>query len=77
MKITIRDGISPSLALRCVESVVRGGRVSEGEHGRMYYCWATLFATAEGTICVATRQYRKDDCFVVYRHERGDATETV
>jgi hypothetical protein len=35
MKIDIRDGISETLALELVLDVVRRGRVSQGEHGKM------------------------------------------
>lgn len=72
MKIDIRDGIPHHIALQCVLSVVRAGKISEGEHGKKYYCWVTTFDTPVGDIVVATRQYRKDDCFIVYKqkHEK-------
>ena len=70
MKIDIRDDIPPTLALECVKKVVREGRVSTGEHGKKYYCWATQFDTSVGEVMVVTRQYRKDDCFVVYKQKK-------
>ena len=69
MKIDIRDNIPDAIAVECVMHVVRAGRISEGEKGKKYYCWATILKTPVGEVVVATRQYRKDDCFVVYKHE--------
>lgn len=71
MKIDIKDNIPPVIALECVKQVVAEGKVSKGERGKMYYCWATSFNTPVGHIFVVTRQYRKSDCFIVYkdRHE--------
>lgn len=68
--IDIRGDIKPAVALECVRQVVAQGKVSEGERGKKYYCWATRFFTPEGTIVVSTRQYRKNDCFVVYKQNR-------
>ena len=70
MRIDIRNDIPHYIALECVTRVVREGRISVGEHGKMYYCWATEFVTPIGCIIVATRQYRKDDCFVVYKQKK-------
>lgn len=67
--IDIRDDISPTLALECVRHVIASGRISEGEHGKKYYCWATSFDTNEGEIIVYTRQYRISDCFLVYKNQ--------
>ena len=67
MKIDIRDDIPPEVALEAVKQVVREGKISQGERGKMYYCWATSFSTNIGKIMVVTRQYRKSDCFVVYK----------
>ena len=69
MKIDIRDGIPDAIAVECVMHVVRAGRISTGERGKKYYCWATILDTPVGKVVVATRQYRKDDCFVVYKHK--------
>ena len=67
MKIEIRDNIDPALALELVRMVVEKGKVSKGEKGKMYYCWATCFDVNGEQIIVWTRQYRKDDCFTVYK----------
>lgn len=75
INIDIRDNIKPELALLLVSSVIDSGKISKGENGKMYYCWGTLFDTPDGEIMVATRQYRKTDCFVVYRHKKQNETE--
>lgn len=67
INIEIRDDINPVLALDLVGRVVANGKISEGEHGKKYYCWGTSFDTPNGEIMVVTRQYRKSDCFVVYK----------
>lgn len=67
IEIDIRDYINPDLAVACVQQVMGRGKISEGEEGKMYYCWATVFDTSDGQIVVSTRQYRKNDCFVVYK----------
>lgn len=72
MKIDIRDGIPDDIALQCVHLVVSKGRVSKGEKGRMYYCWATLISTTVGDVWVLTRQYRKNDCFLVYKDRTNE-----
>ena len=59
--ITIEDGINPVVALERVAEVVRDGRVSK--NGTMY-CYATQFSD---DIMVATAEYRKSDCFRVYK----------
>lgn len=65
--IEIRDGIEPSFALSCINTVIRGGRISgKGK----YYCYATMFATPNGNIMVYTRENRKSDCFIVEK-EKG------
>ena len=69
MKIDIRDEIPPEIALECVKQVVSEGKISVGEKGKKYYCWVTSFNTSIGKIVVVTRQYRKDDCFVVYKYK--------
>lgn len=63
--LDIRDDISPTMALEAVKQVVAHGRVSN--NGKMY-CYATLFDTSEGKIVVSTREYRKSDCFMVYKY---------
>ena len=72
IEIDIRDGISPVTALEAVRQVVIEGKVSEGENGKMYYCWATTFSTLIGKIVVLTRQYRKNDCFVVFKEKNNE-----
>ncbi len=69
IQIEIRDDIPPVQALEPIKQVVEHGKVSEGERGRKYYCWATVFKNMEdgSQFVVATRQYRKNDCFVVYK----------
>lgn len=67
IEIDIRDGIRPVIAIEAVRQVVQEGRISQGERGKMYYCWAMTFDSLEGEIVVCTRQYRKNDCFVVYK----------
>lgn len=69
VEIDIRDDIKPEIALECVKQVIRGGKVSAGENGKMYYCWATTFDTPLGELVVYTRQYRKNDCFMVYKNK--------
>lgn len=68
--IDVRDDIPAAFAVECVMHVVRAGKISEGERGKMYYCWATVLSTPVGEVVVSTRQYRKSDCFVVYKHKR-------
>jgi hypothetical protein len=70
--IDIQDDTSPTLALECVRHVINDGRVSQGEHGKMYYCWATTFTTNEGELLVLTRQYRKSDCFIVRKTKKTE-----
>lgn len=69
VEIDIRDGIKPEIALECVKRVIQSGKVSVGENGKMYYCWATTFDTPLGELVVYTRQYRKNDCFMVYKNK--------
>ena len=64
--IDIRDDIPPAIALYYVCKVVAQGRISNNNKS---YCYGTLFKTSVGNIFVSTRQYRKSDCFVVYKEE--------
>ena len=73
--IDVRDNINPELALRLVARVIAGGKISTGENGKMYYCWLTVFGTPDGEIGVSTRQYRKNDCFVVWKYGKKNGTE--
>lgn len=70
IEIDIRDNITPSTALNVVRNVVEMGKISIGEKGKKYYCWATSFTTEEGDMMVYTRQYRKNDCFLVCKYKR-------
>ena len=72
IEIDIREDIDPVVAMDCVRRVIAEGKVSRGEKGKMYYCWAMSFLTQDGMIWVSTRQYRKADCFVVYKDKRKE-----
>lgn len=50
--IDVWDNINPEMALDLVARVVANGKISKGENGKMYYCWATLFDTPDGEIMV-------------------------
>ena len=76
IQIEIRDDIPDAIAVECVMHVVRHGKVSQGEHSKMYYCWATVLETPVGKVVVSTRQYRKNDCFVVYKMNNNEETTT-
>ena len=68
MRIEVEiDGVSPEIALECVQYVIKQGKISHDTKGHAYYCWATTFETKEGIVCVYTKPYRKADCFRVYR----------
>lgn len=75
INIDIRDDIEQGLALRLVARVIAGGKVSRGENGKMYYCWLTVFDTPDGEIAVSTRQYRKNDCFVVWKYGKRNGKQ--
>jgi len=62
--IDIRDDIDPEVALRRIAHVIAGGRISKNN---TLYCYGT---TWEDGICVHTRDYRKNDCFVVYTSKK-------
>lgn len=64
--LDIRNDISPEIALECVKQVIAQGKISN--NGKMY-CYATTFSTNEGEIWIATRPYRKSDCFVIYKNK--------
>lgn len=63
--IDIRHDISPTIALECVRQVIMREMLSAD---RKSYCYATTFDTNEGEVWVATRPYRKSDCFLVYKN---------
>jgi len=75
INIDIRDDIEQGLALRLVARVIAGGKISRGENGKMYYCWLTVFDTPDGEIAVSTRQYRKNDCFVVWKYGKRNGKQ--
>ena len=60
--LDIHDDIPPTVALNCVSKVVADGRISNDGKS---YCYATCFDTSVGEVWVATRQYRKSDCFLI------------
>ena len=59
--IDIRNDIDPALAVQRVNQVIEDGRISNNGKN---YCWITTWSD---DICVAVREYRKSDCFVVYK----------
>ncbi len=59
--IDIRDNIDYSLAMERVSSVVDKGRISKN---KTLYCYHTAWSDG---INVSVRDYRKNDCFVVYK----------
>lgn len=77
IEIEIRDDIKPEQALDCVRQVVEEGKISKGDKGKMYYCWASIFEVfntmanrQDYNIVVVTQRYRKNDCFVVLKEKR-------
>jgi len=64
--LNIRDNISPTLALECVKQAIGRGKIPADCKS---YCCAVVFDTDEGKIWVATRPYRKSDCFLIYKNE--------
>lgn len=68
MRVEIEiDGVSPEIALECVQYVIKQGKISHDTKGNTYYCWATAFETREGIIYVHTKPRGKADCFRVYK----------
>ena len=63
--LDIRHDISPTTALECVRLVISKGTVSNSGKS---YSYATTFDTNEGEVWVATRPYRKSDCFLIYKN---------
>jgi hypothetical protein len=62
--IDIRDGIPQELAVEKVLKVIKQGRISKDD---TIYCHLTVF---EDGIHVAVNDYRKSDCFIVYKSKR-------
>ena len=79
IEIDIRNDIKPEMALEAVKQVVKNGKISNGENGKKYYCWATTFDCSDTSgdykMVVYTRQYRKNDCFVVYKEGKYHETK--
>jgi hypothetical protein len=61
--IDIRDNIDPEDAVRRVAQVISGGKISKNN---TMYCFLT---TWKDGIAVATNEYRKSDCFVVWKNK--------
>lgn len=68
ISIDIRHDIPESIALECVKQVIATGKVSGNGTS---YCYATTFDTSVGEVWVHPRQYRKTNCFLVYKNEKG------
>lgn len=64
MTIRIEDDIPDLTAIRCVEQVIKAGKISD--NGKCY-CYATTFSTPLGEVVVATLRNRKSPCFRVYK----------
>lgn len=78
IEIEIRDGVNPITALECVKQVIAEGKISRDGRGKPYYCSAVSFLTHEGPTMVHTRNYRKNNCFLVYlenNHEQKEKTD--
>ena len=65
IEIDIRDNIDEVTAVKCVLEVVKQGRISK--NGKMF-CYATVLDTKYGEVAVVARDYRKNDCFMVCKH---------
>jgi hypothetical protein len=59
--IDVRDNIDYDIAMQRVSEVISGGKISRDN---TLYCYHTRW---EDGICVHVRDYRKNDCFVVYK----------
>lgn len=60
--IDIQDGVSPHVALQCVERVINGGRISDNGES---YSLASSFSTSEGEVLVFCHKNKKSDKFSV------------
>jgi hypothetical protein len=67
IEIQIEDSISSITALKCLQDVIKHGRISN--NGKSY-CYVSVIPTKEGEILVQTRQYRKNDCFLITKQRR-------
>lgn len=61
--IDVRNDIDPEDAVRRVAHVISEGRISDD--GKKY-CWLT---TWKDGIAVSVNNYRKSDCFVVWKQK--------
>ncbi len=69
MIIDIRNDIRHEMAIALLLEVIKMGRISKNN---TLYCYATRFQTSLGTVVVATRKYRKSDCFVIYKEGKDN-----
>ena len=60
--IDIQNGVSPNVALRCVERVINGGRIDDNGES---YSRASSFITTEGQVLVFSNKNKKSDKFSV------------
>ena len=67
--LDIRHDISPTIALECVRQVIAQGKISN--NGKSY-SYATTFSTSEVEVWVATRPYRKSNCFLIYKNNGNE-----
>jgi hypothetical protein len=67
--IDIRDDIVLEDAIRRVAHVIGEGRVSKNN---TMYCFLTTWTDG---IAVSTREHRKNDCFVVWKHEKSSTAD--
>ena len=65
--IDIRDDIATEVALECVKMVIENGRISN--KGKQY-CYLTSFNVGDDEVMVNTRDYRKSDCFLVWKNKK-------
>ena len=65
--IDIRDDIAPEVALECVKMVIENGKISND--GKQY-CYLTSFNVGDDEVMVNTRDYRKSDCFLVWKNKK-------
>lgn len=66
--IDIRDDIDPEDAVRKVAHVISEGKVSKDN---TVYCYLTTWSDG---IAVSTREYGKNDCFIVWKHGKSSST---
>ena len=69
IEIQIEDDVSPTVALKCLQDVIKEGRISY--NGKLY-CFVSIIPTKEGKVLVQTRQYRKNDCFLITKYKENE-----